>query len=84
MTAVGATAGVWGAKDAQIAYPAPVTSVSAASSAPSVTTAREEQVSRGRTDIRPAPAAKDKKAKTTTGEVKEVKFPTPALTVTGT
>ena len=84
VTAVGATAGVWGAKDAQIAYPAPVTSVSAASSAPSVTTAREEQVSRGRTDIRPAPAAKDKKAKAMTGEVKEVKFPTPALTVTGT
>ncbi len=84
VTAVGATAGVWGANDAQIAYPAPVTSVSAASSAPSVTTAREEQVSRGRTDIRPAPVAKDKKAKAMTGEVKEVKFPTPALTVTGT
>ena len=88
MTAAGVTAGVWGGKDAQIAYPAPVTSVSAASSAPSLTTAREERASRGRTDARPTPAAtpaeKAKKTKATTGKVKEVKLPTPALTVTGT
>jgi len=85
LTAIGVTAGVWGAKDSQVAYPAPVTSAPAASSAPSATTVREERVSRGVTDTRPAPAAKaTKKAKATTGKVKEVKLPTPALTVTGT
>ena len=56
VTAIGVTAGVWGAKDAQIAYPAPVASVPAASSAPSLTAVREERASRGRTDTRPSPA----------------------------
>jgi hypothetical protein len=89
VTAIGITAGVWGAKDAQIAYPASVASVPAASSAPIVTTVREERASRGLTGTRPAPSAKaTKKAKpmsgTVKGKVKEVKLPRPALTVTGT
>ena len=87
VTAIGVTAGVWGAKDAQIAYPAAVTSVPAASSALSLSTSREERASRGLTEPRPAQAAKakaTKNAKATSGKVKEVKLPTPALKVTGT
>ena len=85
VTAIGVTAGVWGAKDAQIAYPAPVTSVSAASSAPSLTHGARG-AGQSRPDRHPPDARRegDKKTKATSGKVKEVKLPTPALTVTGT
>jgi hypothetical protein len=54
---------------------------------------REEQASRGLSDTRPTPAAKAKaiekakpieKAKAANDKIREVKLPTPALTVTGT